>query len=55
VWTWARPSIKSKPSLAQGCEAATGMTVEFGGLYQEQQSSFGELIISLILACCWSS
>jgi CzcA family heavy metal efflux pump len=27
-----------------------GMTVEFGGLYQEQQSSFGELAIALILA-----
>jgi len=27
-----------------------GMTMEFGGLYQEQQSSFGELLISLILA-----
>ncbi|HKC88326.1 MAG TPA: efflux RND transporter permease subunit, partial [Blastocatellia bacterium] len=27
-----------------------GMSVEFGGLYQEQQSSFGELTISLILA-----
>ena len=27
-----------------------GMTVEFGGLYQEQQSSFRELMISLVLA-----
>ena len=27
-----------------------GMTVEYGGLYQEQQSSFRELMISLILA-----
>src|SRR5438034_4735167 len=27
-----------------------GMTIEYGGLYQEQQSSFRELMISLILA-----
>ncbi|HSQ25441.1 MAG TPA: efflux RND transporter permease subunit, partial [Pyrinomonadaceae bacterium] len=27
-----------------------GMTVEYGGLYQEQQSSFRELMISLVLA-----
>ncbi len=27
-----------------------GMTVEYGGLYQEQQSSFRELLISLVLA-----
>jgi len=27
-----------------------GMTIEYGGLYQEQQSSFRELMISLVLA-----
>lgn len=27
-----------------------GMTIEYGGLYQEQQSSFRELLISLVLA-----
>jgi CzcA family heavy metal efflux pump len=27
-----------------------GMTIEYGGLYQEQQSSFRELVISLVLA-----
>lgn len=40
--------IKSR--LAKDVKLPPGMTIEFGGLYQEQQSSFGELMISLILA-----
>ena len=36
--------------LAKDVKLPAGMTVEYGGLYQEQQSSFRELMISLILA-----
>src|SRR5689334_20084807 len=36
--------------LVQDVKLAPGMTVEFGGLYEEQQSSFGELITALVLA-----
>jgi CzcA family heavy metal efflux pump len=39
-----------KSQLAKDVKLPPGMTIEFGGLYQEQQSSFGELAISLILA-----
>jgi CzcA family heavy metal efflux pump len=40
--------IRSK--LTKDVKLPPGMTVEYGGLYQEQQSSFRELLISLILA-----
>jgi multidrug efflux pump subunit AcrB len=36
--------------LVQDVKLPPGMTVEYGGLYQEQQSSFGELAIALVLA-----
>jgi multidrug efflux pump subunit AcrB len=36
--------------LAKEVKLPPGMTVEYGGLYQEQQSSFRELMISLALA-----
>jgi CzcA family heavy metal efflux pump len=36
--------------LAHDVRLPPGMTVEYGGLYEEQQSSFRELMISLILA-----
>lgn len=36
--------------LAKEVKLPPGMTIEYGGLYQEQQSSFRELMISLILA-----
>jgi multidrug efflux pump subunit AcrB len=36
--------------LASKVKFPPGMTVEYGGLYQEQQSSFRELAIALILA-----
>jgi hydrophobe/amphiphile efflux-1 (HAE1) family protein len=36
--------------LAQKVKFPAGMTVEYGGLYQEQQSSFRELALSLVLA-----
>lgn len=39
-----------KSVLAKEVKLPPGMTIEFGGLYQEQQSSFGELMISLVLA-----
>ena len=39
-----------KTQLAKDVKLPPGMTIEFGGLYQEQQSSFGELMIALILA-----
>jgi CzcA family heavy metal efflux pump len=36
--------------LAREVKLPAGMTIEYGGLYEEQQSSFRELMISLILA-----
>jgi multidrug efflux pump subunit AcrB len=39
-----------KNLLPQQVKLPPGMTIEYGGLYQEQQSSFRELMISLILA-----
>ena len=36
--------------LAKDVKLPPGMTIEYGGLYQEQQSSFRELVISLVLA-----
>ncbi len=36
--------------LVQDVKLPPGMTVEYGGLYQEQQSSFRELALALILA-----
>ena len=36
--------------LIQDVKLPPGMTVEYGGLYQEQQSSFRELALALILA-----
>ncbi|HEV8168105.1 MAG TPA: efflux RND transporter permease subunit, partial [Pyrinomonadaceae bacterium] len=36
--------------LVEDVKLPPGMTVEYGGLYQEQQSSFGELALALILA-----
>jgi len=36
--------------LVQEVKLPPGMTVEYGGLYQEQQSSFRELALALILA-----
>jgi CzcA family heavy metal efflux pump len=36
--------------LAKEVKLPPGMTIEYGGLYQEQQSSFRELMISLLLA-----
>jgi CzcA family heavy metal efflux pump len=39
-----------KSELQKNVKFPPGMTVEYGGLYQEQQSSFRELMIALILA-----
>ncbi len=39
-----------KNQLAKDIKLPPGMTIEYGGLYQEQQSSFRELMISLVLA-----
>jgi CzcA family heavy metal efflux pump len=39
-----------KTVLARDVKLPPGMTIEYGGLYEEQQSSFRELLISLILA-----
>ena len=41
-------AIKSR--LAREVKLPAGMTIEYGGLYREQQSSFRELVISLVLA-----
>ena len=41
---------KIKAALAKSVKLPAGMTVEYGGLYAEQQSSFRELAISLSLA-----
>jgi multidrug efflux pump subunit AcrB len=39
-----------KAQLPKDVKFPPGMTYEFGGLYQEQQSSFRELIMALVLA-----
>jgi CzcA family heavy metal efflux pump len=39
-----------RTQLTKDVKLPPGMTIEYGGLYQEQQSSFRELMISLILA-----
>jgi CzcA family heavy metal efflux pump len=39
-----------KTQLSKDVKLPPGMTVEYGGLYAEQQSSFRELMISLMLA-----
>src|SRR5438067_8989711 len=39
-----------RSQLTKDVKLPPGMTIEYGGLYQEQQSSFRELMISLILA-----
>ena len=36
--------------LSREVKLPPGMTIEYGGLYQEQQSSFAELALSLVLA-----
>jgi len=36
--------------LSRDVKLPPGMTIEYGGLYQEQQSSFAELALSLVLA-----
>src|SRR5262249_36679887 len=41
---------KVKQKLAQDIKLPPGMTIEFGGLYKEQQTSFRELTIALTLA-----
>ena len=39
-----------RAELAKDVKLPAGMTVEFGGLYEEQQSSFRELMLALVLA-----
>ena len=41
---------KIKSQLASQVKFPAGMTVEYGGLYAEQQASFRELLIALVLA-----
>ena len=41
---------KIQNQMAQDVRLPPGMTVEYGGLYQEQQSSFRELAVALVLA-----
>ncbi|MEN3325979.1 MAG: hypothetical protein V7638_786 [Acidobacteriota bacterium] len=39
-----------REQLAKDVKLPPGMTIEFGGLYEEQQSSFKELMMALVLA-----
>ncbi|MGE0129256.1 MAG: efflux RND transporter permease subunit [Blastocatellales bacterium] len=39
-----------KTALARDVKLPPGMTVEYGGLYREQQASFAELALALVLA-----
>lgn len=39
-----------KAKLARDVKLPPGMTIEYGGLYREQQSSFRELLLALVLA-----
>jgi CzcA family heavy metal efflux pump len=41
---------KIKSQLAKDVKLPAGMTLEYGGLYQEQQASFRELAFALVLA-----
>ncbi|HEY0458665.1 MAG TPA: efflux RND transporter permease subunit [Pyrinomonadaceae bacterium] len=41
---------KIKSQLARDVKLPAGMTIEYGGLYAEQQDSFRELAVSLVLA-----
>jgi CzcA family heavy metal efflux pump len=41
---------KIKAQLAKDVKLPAGMTIEYGGLYAEQQASFRELAVALILA-----
>ena len=41
---------KIKSQLAKDVKLPAGMTIEYGGLYQEQQASFRELAFALVLA-----
>ncbi len=41
---------KIKTQLAKDVKLPAGMTIEYGGLYAEQQSSFRELTVALVLA-----
>ena len=41
---------KIKTQLAKDVKLPAGMTIEYGGVYAEQQASFRELAVSLILA-----
>ena len=41
---------KSKRNWPKDVKFPAGMTVEYGGLYKEQQKSFGELAFALVLA-----
>ena len=50
VKTWVREIDEIKSLPAKEVKLPPGMTIEYGGLYQEQQSSFRELAISLVLA-----
>ena len=39
-----------KTKLAREVKLPSGMTIEYGGLYREQQASFRELLLALVLA-----
>lgn len=41
---------KIRSKLAASVKLPAGMTIEYGGLYAEQQSSFRELVLALVLA-----
>lgn len=41
---------KIKARLARDVKFPAGMTIEYGGLYAEQQASFRELVVALVLA-----
>lgn len=41
---------KIKTNLAREVKLPPGMTIEYGGLYREQQASFKELLMALVLA-----
>ena len=47
--TWAASSTTSRPKLATGPQFPAG-TIEFGGLYQQQQESFHNLMVVMIMA-----
>ncbi len=50
AWTWAPASDNIQAQLGKTLQLPPGATLEFGGLYQQQQESFKNLTFVLLMA-----